>query len=1293
MYGPTVQAAAPPSQHGHLGHPGVSDQQQQHFHMVQHGAVPGLVQQQTPFDYGQVNSPMVDGMMMVSSPPGVHGHAPVHAGVHPLTVHPAAHQPHGPPVQPYSISSQPPYSVPGSQYNTTSQASYNSSMPQYTMTQQQPASYSNSYSTPPSQHPSYMAIPAQHQPYSDQSQQPLPMLNNSQTVGVAPSPAQLQAQPPGMVQQAMSGQPTSWNMVSMSNSVPQQVQQLAPSQQQPPQQQYEVPPGTPQQAPPPQQTTASPQQQNTQQETLGVTEGGGPGLPMDQLKQMLQHQLEYYFSRENLAHDSYLMSQMDSDQYVPIAIIANFNQIKKLTSDIKLVTQVLRETSKVQVDQEGLKVRPNHIGYNDVSSLRCTVILREIPDGTTQEEMQNLFSGINSPSIVSCEFSLNNTWYVTFDTDEDAQRAYRYLREEVREFKGHPIMARIKAKPMNRTSSSWRDGAGGGKPPAGTTNGFRQPTNPVTSPGQQAQAASLTTPPAAAGPPSLNSSVHSSPGAGVMHQSAPGGGLPQASPVQQQPVTPGPIMGHPVQVQSPPPAMQTSFTQGSGANTPSIHGMNNMPSMHMSIMSPQGQPMSSSQPPAHSSMLPTGHHGGGTVMVSTATTVTPSSAPNTNHTLLAGAPPSTGSPHYITQPGSTQTYHIFLPTTVPSPQVGPTYFPGTGLLQTTGLPGYPSPGYAAFNIGAMIPNTADFFQPNYKSSSNRGAHNNYKSRGRGGRGGNNNDRNTPGGPSAATGGPQQSSFTPHSNYQTYSQGSSQTQQPYNQYPGGQQQYGRNNRNNHNNWETSSQHSNSSQKKFSTSSSSGGHDSGVVLNNVSGPPVVSPVPAPRLVQQQYQQQTTSQYISPGPPHHQARQAGVPQQPGKEQAEFSTAPYQQYHHHGAPRGSLSEAVPSKDFVITNNKRGGRGRGGSSSRGGREDLSTGYNSVSRGVSHSGSLPAGAPARNAVFHPRNNGGPPGQGGPGQGQEPAQALPRPEPPRPAPEFNMETNDFPALPGAPDPAPPNEPARFLDVVKGTAKMKLDDDQETLPEDLVTEDYEELRVHNDLPAETVAVSPKPRSKSSSVSETPVVSVEKGGLDLQSDASAISTVPLVNGEVKAGSGKVQVPVVSINSTSSDRESGSISPRQQGLDGLPGQKLTYAQMIQRKKEKEVKEAAERALAAKEAVDDNQGDVTSTKGKSEEKQVSCPNTVEQDMSVKKDQSEVGPKVEQQDTRGPQVKRGLVKTSSGGGSQVLASERPAGAAAQPGGGPPQAPPVNNHARGPASAGKRTERPKSPPAV
>lgn len=53
----------------------------------------------------------------------------------------------------------------------------------------------------------------------------------------------------------------------------------------------------------------------------------------DELKRMLSTQLEFYFSRENLLHDKYLLSQMDSDSYVPLVILASFNMIRKLFSN------------------------------------------------------------------------------------------------------------------------------------------------------------------------------------------------------------------------------------------------------------------------------------------------------------------------------------------------------------------------------------------------------------------------------------------------------------------------------------------------------------------------------------------------------------------------------------------------------------------------------------------------------------------------------------------------------------------------------------------------------------------------------------------------------------------------------------------------------------------------------------------------------------------------------------------------------------------------------------------------
>lgn len=99
----------------------------------------------------------------------------------------------------------------------------------------------------------------------------------------------------------------------------------------------------------------------------------------------------------------------------------------------------------VQVDDSGKKVKP-------VGDKRCVLILREIPESTSIQEVESLFisrhsednescqSSLSCPKFVSCEYVHNGIWYVTFESDDDAQRAFRYLREEVKTFQGKPIM-------------------------------------------------------------------------------------------------------------------------------------------------------------------------------------------------------------------------------------------------------------------------------------------------------------------------------------------------------------------------------------------------------------------------------------------------------------------------------------------------------------------------------------------------------------------------------------------------------------------------------------------------------------------------------------------------------------------------------------------------------------------------------------------------------------------------------------------------------------------------------------
>uniref|UniRef100_A0AAY5ESL2 HTH La-type RNA-binding domain-containing protein n=1 Tax=Electrophorus electricus TaxID=8005 RepID=A0AAY5ESL2_ELEEL len=141
-------------------------------------------------------------------------------------------------------------------------------------------------------------------------------------------------------------------------------------------------------------------------------------LSAENLRESLKKELEFCFSRENLSKDLYLISQMDSDQFVPIWTIASMEGIKDLTTDIDLILDVLRSSPMVQVDEKGEKVRPNH--------KRCIIILREVPETTPVEEVEALFKNDNCPKLISVEFAHNNNWYITFQSDTDAQQVMAF---------------------------------------------------------------------------------------------------------------------------------------------------------------------------------------------------------------------------------------------------------------------------------------------------------------------------------------------------------------------------------------------------------------------------------------------------------------------------------------------------------------------------------------------------------------------------------------------------------------------------------------------------------------------------------------------------------------------------------------------------------------------------------------------------------------------------------------------------------------------------------------------------
>ncbi|CAF4084163.1 unnamed protein product, partial [Rotaria sp. Silwood2] len=182
-----------------------------------------------------------------------------------------------------------------------------------------------------------------------------------------------------------------------------------------------------------------------------------------QLREKLRKQLEYYFSRENMIHDSYLQSQMDADNYVPISLIANFKLVKRLTHDLQLIIDVLKESPSVEVDIEEKRVRSSDNPVYVPTRKRCIIILRNVPLDATENEILELFLNKSCPvSAIGCERVLESNhsdcWYVTFNSEDDAQNAFLYLTRENISIRGQKILARMKACLWQKPIISLNDG-------------------------------------------------------------------------------------------------------------------------------------------------------------------------------------------------------------------------------------------------------------------------------------------------------------------------------------------------------------------------------------------------------------------------------------------------------------------------------------------------------------------------------------------------------------------------------------------------------------------------------------------------------------------------------------------------------------------------------------------------------------------------------------------------------------------------------------------------------------------
>uniref|UniRef100_A0A8C4I5S3 La-related protein 7 n=1 Tax=Dicentrarchus labrax TaxID=13489 RepID=A0A8C4I5S3_DICLA len=156
------------------------------------------------------------------------------------------------------------------------------------------------------------------------------------------------------------------------------------------------------------------------------------------VKQLLgdvKKQVEFWFGDVNLHKDRFLRKLIEDsdDGYVDISVLVDFNRMKKLTTDTKLIARALKNSTVVEVNLEGNKVRRQlPIGDipNNVDSR--TVYVELLPKDVTHSWIERVFTKCGNVVYVSIpryksSGDSKGFAFVEFEKEEEAQKAIEML--------------------------------------------------------------------------------------------------------------------------------------------------------------------------------------------------------------------------------------------------------------------------------------------------------------------------------------------------------------------------------------------------------------------------------------------------------------------------------------------------------------------------------------------------------------------------------------------------------------------------------------------------------------------------------------------------------------------------------------------------------------------------------------------------------------------------------------------------------------------------------------------------
>lgn len=126
--------------------------------------------------------------------------------------------------------------------------------------------------------------------------------------------------------------------------------------------------------------------------------------PSDEQKEKIIKQVEFYFSDANILKDAFLLKHVRRNKmgYVSIKLITSFKKMKSLTKDYRVVAYSLRQSSELEVNEEGTKVRRTKPlpEYDETTPSRSVVVINLPMESPSIENVAEMFSKCGDVALI-----------------------------------------------------------------------------------------------------------------------------------------------------------------------------------------------------------------------------------------------------------------------------------------------------------------------------------------------------------------------------------------------------------------------------------------------------------------------------------------------------------------------------------------------------------------------------------------------------------------------------------------------------------------------------------------------------------------------------------------------------------------------------------------------------------------------------------------------------------------------------------------------------------------------------